>query len=92
MQHAINVVLGLLVGLFDLIVAAIAVIEHTARQALGRIGIGGPPQTVILVLLAIALIVAAFRVFGRVFAVLIAVVLLLILLHALLGGSSTTSV
>ena len=91
MQHAITVILALLVGLFDLVVTAIAVIEHYARVALARIGIAGPPQTVILVLLAIALIIAAFRLFGRVFAVLIALVLLLILLHALLGGQGAVS-
>ena len=90
MQHAINVILSLVVGLFDVLMAAIAVIEHYARLALARIGITGPPQTVILVLLFIALIIAAFRLFGRVFAVLIALVLLLILLHALLGGGHGT--
>ena len=92
MQHAIDVILALLVGLFDLVVTAIAVIEHGARTALTRIGISGPPQTAILVLLAVALILAAFRLFGRVFALLIALVLLLILLHALLGGQGTVSV
>ena len=86
MQHATHVILNLLVGLFDLVAAAIAAIEHVARQGLGRIGIGGPPQTVILVLLLIALIVVAFRLFGRIFAVLVALALLLILLHALLNG------
>ena len=92
MQHAIDVVLGLLVGLFALVVAAIAVIEHYARQALGAIGITGPPQTVILVLLLVALVIAAFRLFGRVFAVLIALALLLVLVHALLGGQPATSI
>ncbi len=86
MQHAIHVILSLVVGLFDLVAAAIAAIEHSARQGLGRIGINGAPQTVILVLLLIALIIAAFRLFGRVFAVLIALALLLILLHALLNN------
>ncbi len=89
MQHALRVILDLLVGLFDLLVTAIAVIEQFVRQALGRIGVDGPPQTVILVLLLIALIIAAFRLFGRIFAVLIGVALLLVLLHALLSGTST---
>ncbi len=84
MQHATHMILNLLVSLFDLVAAVTAAIEHFARQGLDRIGIGGPPQTVILVLLLIALIIAAFRLFGRVFAVLIALALLLILLHALL--------
>ena len=91
MQHAIDVILALLVGLLDLVVTVIAVIEHGARQGLARLGITGPPQTAILVVLAAALIILAFRLFGRVFAVLIALVLLLILLHALLGGQPTVN-
>ena len=91
MQHATHVILNLLVGLFDLVAAAIAAIEHFARQGLGRIGVGGAPQTVILVLLLIGLIIAAFRLFGRVFAVLIALALLLILLHALLNSHPITT-
>ncbi len=35
MQHATHVILNLLVGLFDLVAAAIAAIEHVARQGWG---------------------------------------------------------
>lgn len=86
MQHAIDLVLKLLIGLFDVIVAAIAVIEGGARRLLAELGIHGAPQTVILVVLLVLLIVAAFRVFGRLLALLLAIVLLLIVLHALFAG------
>ncbi|WP_419728724.1 hypothetical protein [Lichenicola sp.] len=86
MQQALNLILGLAVGLFNLIVAAIAAIEGFCRHVLTGVGITGELQTVLLVILAVLLIVAAFRVFGRLFAVLIALVLLLMLLHALVAG------
>ena len=92
MQHATEPVLGLLVALFGLVVTAIAVIEHAARQGLAAIGIGGPPQTVSLVLLLVALIIAAVRAVGRVFAILIALALILILVHAMLGGGGPATV
>ncbi|MGI4747405.1 MAG: hypothetical protein ACRYGI_08115 [Janthinobacterium lividum] len=81
-----NLVLGLLLGLFNLVAAAIGVIEGFARRLLAGAGIGGELQTIILIVLLVMLIVAAIRVFGRLFGVLIAVFLLLLLLHALLGG------
>ena len=81
-----------MVELFDLLVTGIAVIEHGARGALSQIGVTGPPQTVILVSLAIALVIAAFRLFGRVFAMLIGLVLLLILLHVLMVGQEMADV
>ena len=90
MEHALNLVLGLAVGLFDLIVAAIATIEGFCRHLLAGIGITGELQTVLLVILAVLLIVTAFRLFGRLFAVLIAIVLLLMLLHALIGGAHSS--
>ncbi|AQS87630.1 hypothetical protein AA101099_2726 [Neoasaia chiangmaiensis NBRC 101099] len=93
MQHLYNLIVGLIVGLFSLIVAAIAVIEHGARVALMRIGIGGEAQTALLALLLLALIVVALRLFGRLFGVLIAILLVLVLLHALFapGMSGTLS-
>ncbi|NPD67332.1 hypothetical protein HN018_07055 [Lichenicola cladoniae] len=86
MEHAMNLVLGLLLGLFNLVAAAIGVIEGFARRLLADIGIGGELQTIILIVLLVLLIVAAIRVFGRLFGVLIAVFLLLLLFHALLGN------
>ncbi len=86
MDHALNVVLGLLVRLFQLVVAAIAVIEGAARHLLSQVGITGPLQGALLIVLAVLLVLAALRVFGRVFALLLLVVLVLLLLHGLVAG------
>lgn len=86
MDHALNLVLGLLLELVHLVVAAIAVIEGFARHLLAAVGIGGELQTILLVVLLVLLIVAAFRVFGGVLGLLLAIVLLILLLHAVLGG------
>ena len=86
MDHALNVVLGLLVWLFELVLAAIGFIEGGARHLLSQAGITGPLQGALLIVLAVLLVVAALRVFGRVFAVLLLVVLVLLLLHGLVAG------
>lgn len=90
MEHALNLVLGLALGLFNLIVAAIGAIEGFCRHLLAGVGITGELQTVLLVILLVLLIVAAFQLFGRLFAVLIALVLLLMLVHALVAGGHPT--
>lgn len=84
MEGAIAVVTGLLVGLFGLILTAVAEIENLAREILASVGIRGELQTALLIILLVSLAIGAFRLFGGVFAVLIGVVLTLILLHALL--------
>jgi len=85
--HILNWLTGLLVALFDLILAGIAILEGVARRVLASFGIGGQTQTALLALFGVLLIVASFRLFGRVFAVLIGLILLLLLLHALVAGA-----
>ncbi|WP_428390589.1 hypothetical protein [Lichenicoccus sp.] len=48
MQHATDVVTGLILTLFDLIVAGIAAIEGALRHVLIQIGIGHEGQTLVL--------------------------------------------
>ncbi|MBB2203860.1 hypothetical protein [Gluconacetobacter takamatsuzukensis] len=84
MEGVIAAVTGLLLGLFGLIVAAVAAIENLARQILASVGIMGELQTALLIILLVSLAIGAFRLFGGVFAVLICLVLMLILVHALL--------
>ncbi len=86
MNHALNLVLGLLIQLFGLVVAAIAFIEGGARHLLSQVGITGPLQGALLVVLGVLLVLAALRVFGRLFAVLLLIVLVLLLLHGLIAG------
>ncbi len=86
MDHALTVLIGLLVQLFDLVVAAIAFIEGAARHLLSQVGITGPLQGALLIVLGVLLVLAALRLFGRVFAVLLLIVLVLLLLHGLVAG------
>lgn len=86
MQHASTIILNVAIELFDLVVAAIVLLEGVVRKALAGLGIGGAAQTVILAVVTIMLVVAAFRAFGRLFAILIVVLVLLLLLHATTGS------
>ena len=86
MQHAIDVVVSLIAGLFGLIVAGIAAVEHVLREALIPTGIGRDGQNLVLLAVAVLLIIAAIRLFGGIFAVLISIVLVLLILHVLLPG------
>ncbi len=86
MTQASHVVLSLIAGLLAVIVGAIDATIGVLRSALAQIGLHGPPQTALLVILAILLIVSALRLFGRVFAVLIALFLLLLVLQMLVPG------
>lgn len=88
MRHAIDLLLGVLLGLFGAVVGAIGVIEGFCRRLLAGIGIQGGAQTAILVVVLLLLIVAAFRAFGRLFAILVAVLLLLLVLDAVAGGGT----
>ena len=84
MQHAIDLLLSLIAGLFGLVVAGIGAIEHVLREALVPLGIGTEGQNIILLLVAVALIIGAIRLFGGIFAILITIVLVLLMLHILL--------
>lgn len=90
MQHAIDLTVGLILGLFHVIVTAIASIEGILRATLIPLGIGPAGQNIVLLVVALALIVGAIRFFGGIFTILVTVVLVLLMLHVLmpaLGGS-----
>ena len=81
MTEALHVVLSLIVGLFGFLVSAVAAVEEGVRSLLARMGVTGELQSAVLAIVALLLVVAAFRLFGRVFALLILLFLLLLLLH-----------
>ena len=83
MTQAANTILSVILTLYRLIVGAIDTAENALRHALAQVGIGGPVQELILILVAILFVVAALQLFGRVFAVLIALFLILVLLHGI---------
>ncbi|WP_428376947.1 hypothetical protein [Lichenicoccus sp.] len=86
MQHAIDLILGLALTLFHLIITAIAVIESVLRDVLAPMGLSHGAENAILLVFAVLLIVAAIRIFGGLFALLLTIVLVLMVLHILLPG------
>ncbi|KXV79876.1 hypothetical protein AD936_00475, partial [Gluconobacter japonicus] len=85
MQSILDALVGFILMLMGLIVAAISFVEVIARNALNSVGIHGTIQTIVLLLLFVALVVGAFRVFGRLLAVLLLAAFIVYGVHALLG-------
>lgn len=85
MNHALNLLGNMLFGLIGLVIAGIVMVEGFMAAMLDTIGIHGQVQRAVLTLVLVALIIAAFRVFGRAFGLLAAVFLTLLLLQALFG-------
>ena len=86
MTQALDSVRSLIFGLFDAIVAGIAAIESFLAGLMTQAGIRGDLQKPVLTVILVLLILAAFRLFGRIFGVLIAIFLVLLLLQALAPG------
>ena len=85
MSHALSLLGNMLFGLVGLVIAGIVMVEGFMAAVMDGIGVHGQAQRVVLTLVLIALIIAAFRVFGRIFGLLAAVFLTLLLLQALFG-------
>jgi hypothetical protein len=83
-DHAITVILNFLVDLFYLVFRIIAIVETWLRGELSHFGIPDNLQTVILVVVAIAVLLAALRLLGGVFRIVLVVLVLLIAAHLLL--------
>ena len=88
MTQALNVVQSFILGLFSLIMAAVAAVQDFLRGLMTQLGIPGNLQKIVLIVVAVLLLVAAVRVFGRVFGVLIAIFLVLFLLQMLVPSLS----
>jgi hypothetical protein len=83
-EHAAALVLALALKLLAVVGDAIGMVEGAARHILEHAGVTGPAETVVLVVLGLLLVVAAFQVFGRLFLVLLLIFLALVLLRAFL--------
>jgi hypothetical protein len=86
MTQALNMVQSFIVGLFNIIVAAIAATETFLLGLMTQAHIPAEVQKVVLIVAAVLLIVAALRLFGQVFGILIAIFLVLLVLHTLSSG------
>lgn len=91
MTHALNFVLLLIVELFNIIMAAIAVVENFLRSLMTHAGVAGQFQKPVLIVVAVLLILLALRLFGRLFGALVAVFVVLLLLHILLPSLGHSS-
>ena len=86
MDHAISTLQSIIGQLFGLNVAVLGSIRGALRSSLTQVGVTGQAQSLVLVVVSIVLIVAAFRVFGRLFALLIAVLLILLVVNGVVPG------
>lgn len=83
-REVLNSLLELVLSLGNVIVGGIIAIELWLRQQLGMAGVPEMIQTVILIVLAIVLILAALRLFGGLIRVAVVIVLALIAIHILM--------
>ena len=76
-EYWIRAVIGFFAGIFG-------VIEDFLHQVLGRIGVPGNVQAIVILVVAILFIVAILRIFGGFFRILLVLFLILLVLHILL--------
>lgn len=76
--------LGFVAALADLLLAAMATADHWVRQVLTALGVGNSVQTIILILVAFLVLLAALRLMGGIVRVLIVVLIVLFAVHLLL--------
>ncbi|MCQ8240666.1 hypothetical protein [Rhizosaccharibacter radicis] len=85
MNHLLDLLLSAIFWLIGLVAAGIGWMEGVLAGLLAGVGVTGPTASAILLLVGILLVVAAFRLFGRLLGVLILLFLLLLALHWLLA-------
>lgn len=76
--------LGFIAALAALLLAAMATADDWVRRMLSAFGIGDPIQTIILILVAFVVLLAALRLMGGIVRVLIVVLIVLFAIHLLL--------
>jgi len=81
MNHAIAVITSIIYALADLVMQFIAFIDGFLIRLMNDIHIPPQIQTILLFVVALALVIFAIRVLGGIFATLIVILLLLLLLH-----------
>ena len=86
MQHAIDLVLSLILLLCGLVLSAVGFVDAFLGALMTKAGIGGQAQTLILIVVAVLLVVGVLRRLGGVFSFLVVVLLLLLLLRWAMPG------
>jgi ABC-type xylose transport system permease subunit len=85
-ESSMETVYQLIMGLLAIVINIIAAIESFARNLMNHAHIPDQVQSVTLLVLAIVLIIAAFRILGGIFGLLVALFLFLFLLHVMVPG------
>ncbi len=88
MQHAINLVVSVILTLAGLVMEAIGVADAFLAALMTAAGLPPNAQIVILIAVAVLLMIFALRLLGGVFGALIVVLLLLLIMHRMLPGMS----
>ncbi len=86
MRWVFGLLLALIVGVVNLVLGMVALVEGSLRGLMTQAGMGAQMQRPVLIVAAILLIVGALRVFGRALGLLATVFLILLLLHLLQPG------
>ncbi len=76
--------LAFVAALAALLLAAMATADEWVRRVLTALGVGYPVQTIILILVAVLVLLAALRLMGGLVRVLIVVLIVLFAIHLLL--------
>jgi hypothetical protein len=90
MDHAIAVITSIIYALAGLVMQLIAFIDGLLIGFMNDLHVPPHIQTILLVVVAIALIIMAIRLLGGVFATLIVILLLLLVLHRIDPGLGMT--
>ena len=81
-----NFVLNLILTLVGVIIGAISAIEDFIRTTLAGSGLDPQMQNITMIVVALLLIIAAYRIFGGILGILCTAFLLLLILHILEPG------
>ena len=86
MDHAINLVIAIILALCGLVMEAIVLVDSFLASVMTSLGINPQAQTAILIGVVLLLVIAAVRALGSVVSVLIIVLLFLLLAHRVMPG------
>jgi hypothetical protein len=92
LDHIAHALISLLAAIAGFVLAALAAIEDWLRGIMTHAGIPPDLQTVVGILIAVAFLVAAFRLFGGFIRVVLIVVLVAVVAHALTHGSGKLAI
>ena len=82
--QALRAVWDLMLGLLGAVIGVIALVENWLHAQLSAFGVHQPTQSIIMILVALALVLVAFRALGGLIRVLLVLLLILFAIHVAL--------